>query len=130
LFTRIMFEERLKLLQFKPRLLIRKGSFVGVFRYKRGTKRCILTFKITKSPYEVYTEFDVADSGVYYLNNVPQYEQALIEADEVHIIPSGYDLRLKEHRKLLKGSLGGDHRSVQVRLFRLAPLDFNFRFEW
>lgn len=130
LFTRIMFEDRLRQRQFKPRLIIRKGYFVGVFLYNSFHKKCFLTFRLSKSPYPVYSGFDVADSGPYYYKGVPQYEQSLIDADEVHIIPCGYDLRLTAHRELLRKALGGNHRKVQIRLFLAAPLDLSLRFEW
>lgn len=128
-YTRFMFEDRINQRQFKPRVLIRKGSFVGVYRYCFKTKSCLLTFKISLKSSSV-PSFEVKETGPYEKEGESIFESSLIVADEVHFIPSGYDLRCKKDRDILKRCLGGSYSEVQRLLFMSMPHELNLRFNW
>jgi hypothetical protein len=124
-----MFEDRINQRQFKPRVLIRKGSFIGVYRYCFKTKLCLLTFKISLRSSPV-PSFEVHEEGPYEKDGKSIFESSLVEADEVHFIPVGYDLRCKKDRDILRKCLGGCYLDVQRKLFLSMPNEFNLRFNW
>jgi len=124
-----MFEDRLLQRQFKPRVLINTKGFIGVYRYCPELKQCLLTFKISRGSYKI-SSFDVKESGPYEKDGHGLFESSLVDADEVHFIPAGYDLRCKVARAALVRCLGGDYFSVQRRLFMSIPNERNLRFNW
>ena len=128
-FTRLLFEDRLAQRQFKPRILIKNKGFIGVYRYCPDLKRCLLTFKISRGSYKI-PYFTVKESGPYEKDGHGLFESSLVDAEEVHFIPAGYDLRRTNDRSILVGCLGGDYFSVHRKLFMSIPNERNLRFDW
>ncbi len=87
-------------------LLVRSGDFVGLYRqtpYYLRLWRCIENKPYGKEP--CIPRID----GEWYCN-------------EYHQIPQEYDLRDKEHLRLLASLLGGSYFQVHQRILDARPL--------
>lgn len=113
LYTITDFESSIKKNQ---RLIVRNGEFVGVYRYDTQSQAIYLTKPILDKQYGKRTMFNVKKEGEFWGCGGGNYESALIDANEAHLIPMYYDLRKKSHLQILDKCLGSCHEEVAKRI--------------
>lgn len=115
-------EEKFKHKSFKTDiLLIRNGQHVGIYKYLKSKRQFILTKSIVNHDYGKRTIFEVSLSGDYWGSGGTNGVSAIIQANEAHFIPSGFDLRDKNHLEKLNKCLGGCYSEVYERLQKSNP---------
>ena len=124
-YTKSMFEK--ELIKYKNRILIRNGEFVGLYKYLPERSIVVLTKSLNNRLYGFQAAFRVSNEGNYWgtggVNGLP----ALIECNEAHLIPFGYDLRRNNHLEILNKSLGGCYSRVFDRIENRNPNPENQR---
>ena len=112
LYTIEMFENDLQ--KNKKLLLIRNGEFVGLYRYEN--KSLFIHKRLNKKSYGFKEIIKMKDSGSYFGYGGSIRESSLINVNEAHFIPKGFDFRKKKDFKYLDDCLGGSHSQVSDRL--------------
>lgn len=97
-----------------PRLLIRNGSFVGIFKFVNGNEY-VLTKRVNNETYGFKSKFTLPIKYSYFQLN------DLLECNEAVWIPIEYDLRLKKHLEILDSCLGGSEYKVTEKMINRIP---------
>jgi len=120
-FTLEDFENRLGDSNYHNVILVRFGSFVGIYRYVKENQSIRLWRKINNDSYVQRSAARVKDEGDYWGSGGSQGISAVISSNEAHQIPKGYDLDNRNHLQVLGDSLGGSHCTVKKRIEENNP---------
>ncbi len=117
-YTREEFEHKLLYKQHKNVILLRNGSFIGLYRYDKKRHLLKLWKSISRKCYGFDTEFKVRETGAFWGSGGANGPSAIIFCNEAHFIPSGYNLNNDEDLRYLDRCLGGCSQQVRERLWK------------